>query len=338
MRHLLARYLLISDPHGMVIRPGKQKGQILRGIDRIIEGRINQEKKRNNPTYFQLIRSFQNDQPYDCLIVLGDFIECVWNERGILIPRDIRGIEIFKAAIEMNVPVEKNCVHFIPGDHELGYKLPLSVDPEGGISLASIENFQYILGLLFTSWKIGNFNFVTISSSLFSQSTEHLECGERQKVEALKREQKIFLAKLLLKTSENEKIFLFLHDPDATEFIDKFPCAKKITRIFSGHIHTEGNFRGYQTLGKISNSFWGRLILRLIGLVVGLISFHPRRVTSKVSKVIAWAKKNPRRLKLFEKYNLQRVPSSSVLHGGQPGFLVLELYDNEEYEIQKFGA
>lgn len=116
MRQLLARILLISDSHGMVIRPGMQKGQVIKGIERIIKERINQEKKRNNPTYFQLIRSFQGDQSYDCLIILGDFIESVWNERGILIPRDIRGIEIFKAAIQMNVPVKKNCVHFIPGD------------------------------------------------------------------------------------------------------------------------------------------------------------------------------------------------------------------------------
>ncbi len=74
MRQLLARILLISDPHSMVIRPGMQRGQLIKGIDRIIEGRINQEKKRNNPTYFQLIRSFRDDQPYDCLIFLGDLL------------------------------------------------------------------------------------------------------------------------------------------------------------------------------------------------------------------------------------------------------------------------
>lgn len=330
MSQLLARYLLISDPHGMVTRPGTQKGQITKGIDRIIEGRINQEKKRNNPTYFQLIRSLQDDLPYDCLVVLGDFIECVWNERGILVPRDIRGIEIFKAAIRMNVPLKEDCIHFIPGDHELGYRLPLSVDPEGGMSLASIENFQHVFDPLFTSWKIGDFNFVTISSSLFSQDTDHLECAERREVELLKREQKIFLVKYLLKVPESQKVFLFLHDPDAIEFIDTLPGAKKITRIFSGHIHTEGNFKGYQILGKISSSFWGRMLLRFLGLIFCKYK--------KANKVIAWASRNPHRLKLFEKYHLQRVPSSSVLHGGRPEFLVLELHNNGEYEIQKFEA
>lgn len=330
MRRLLARILLMSDPHGMVTEPGTQRGQIVKGGDRFFEGWINEQKKRNNAIFFPFIRSFQSSPPFDHLISLGDLIECVWNEQGILVPRDIKGIKIFKAAVEMNIPVKKENMHFLPGDHELGYRLPLSVDPKCGMSSTSIENFQRILGPLFDAWRIGNFHFITISSSLFSQSTEHLKYEERKEIESLRKEQIKFVIEYLLNVIDGQKVFLFLHDPDAIETINRLPGAERITRIFCGHIHTDKLFEGYQQIGRASNSFWGRLLVRFFFLIM----LQPQ----KAGKIITWAKGNPRRLALFEKYNLQRVPSSSVLHGGKPGFLVLELYDNGKYEIKKFTA
>lgn len=335
MRQLLARILLMSDGHWMVVAPEEQKGIIVRGWDRLFDWLFFRRQKRKNNANFRLtLLETKKHISFDKLIFTGDLIECVFNERGIITPEDIAEIMTLKNfmlhALGNLHPVYGTWAnraiegHFLSGDHEFGYQLPLSTDPESGMSLNSIENFQRILGPLFDTWKIGDFHFITISSSLFIQSTDHLECSERREIESLKQEQEKFLTEYLLNIPVGQKVFLFLHDPDAIELIDVIPGAKKITQIFCGHFHTEKNFQGYRRLGKLANNFWGRLFLRSVGLFFNRLK--------RVNKVIAWAKGNPRRLKLFEKYNLQIVPAVCETKG----FLILELYDDGSYEIQKF--
>jgi hypothetical protein len=336
MSQLLARILLMSDSHWMVVPPEEQKGTIAKGWDRLFDWLFFWRQKRKNNQNFRLaLLKTKEHIPFDKLIFTGDLIECVFNERGIITPEDVAEIATLKNFILhvlgnlnpsygtwANRPIKG---HFLPGDHEFGYKLPLSTDPESGMSLNSVENFQRILGPLFDAWKIRDFHFITISSSLFIQSTDHLETDEQMQIWSLRKEQQKFLIEYLLNVPSGQKVFLFLHDPDAIELIDTLPGAEKITKVFCGHIHTDKNFRGYRRIGKLANSFWGRLLVRV---VVGVILNRWQRA----NKIITWAKGNTRRLELFEKYNLQIVPAVCETLG----FLVLELYDDGNYEIKKF--
>lgn len=333
MAQLLARYLLMSDSHWIVVPPEKQKGIIVKGWDRLWDWLIfRKQKKLNNQNLrLTLLKIYDMKMSSDIghldgLIFTGDLVECVFNERGIITPIDTKEIVMLKNFMIYSLRIDPENTHFIPGDHETGYDLPIKADPEGGMRLASLENFQKILGPLWSAWEVGNFNFITVSSSLFIQTTEHLECVERSNVESLKNEQEKFLTEYLLNVPDSRTTFLFLHDADALEIVDTLPGAEKITKVICGHFHQERNWRGYKTVGKLANSFWGQLLIRTFWGIQNRFE--------RANWIIAWAKGNPRRLELFKKYDLLYVPSVAETKS----FLVLELYDDGEHEIQKFTA
>ncbi len=331
MSQLLARYLLMSDAHWwMVVPPEKQKGIVVKGWDRLWDWLIfRKQKKLNNQNFrITLLKIYDLKMSgeighLDGLIFTGDLIECVYNERGIVTSVDVEEITMLKNFMLYSVRIEPESAHFISGDHELGYQLPVKVDPGGGMRLASLENFRKILGPLFDAWRNGDFHFITVSSSLFIQSTDHLEDKERKEIESLKHEQEIFLTEYLLNVPAGQKVFLFLHDADAIEVIDQFPGADKITKVICGHFHRERNFRGYRTVGKLAKSFWGRLLLRAFW---GLQNRFDR-----ANRIIAWAEGNLHRFELFEKYDLLYIPSVAETKS----FFVLELYESGNYEILK---
>lgn len=275
MKALLARILLFSDPHWMLVPPGQQKGQIIRGIDRIIEGKINEWKWKNNPNFIKFLESVEGIN-FSHSICLGDLIECLWNERGIITPQDTERIIELRAYIRVKLDLSGQDF-FVPGDHEAGYCLPLSVDPECGMSGDALENFWFTFGPLFQGFAIGNFHIILISSSLFTQNIKSLKGCDKQCVQSLKREQVVFLKGYLSQIPKGHKVFLFLHDPDALEFIDQLPESVKISKVFCGHLHAKKSLVGYKRLGMIANNWLLRnalifnifLLSRLQGVKLG---------------------------------------------------------------------
>lgn len=326
MKALLARILLFSDPHWMLVPPGQQKGQIIRGIDRIVEGKINEWKWKNNPNFIKFLESVEGIN-FSHSICLGDLIECLWNERGIITLQDIERIIELRACIRVKLGLSEQDF-FVPGDHEAGYCLPLSVDPNCGMSKNALENFRFTFGPLFQELTIGNFHLILISSSLIAQNTKSLKGCDRQCARLLKREQVIFLRNYLNHVPEEHRVFVFLHDPDALEFIDQLPESAKISKVFCGHLHAEESLVGYKRLGMIANNWLLRNIC--------IFSFFLLSRLQKAIKLMTWAKGNLKRLELFKKYNLQIVPGISGMMGEGAGFLVLELYKNGKYEIKQF--
>ncbi|MDD3486775.1 MAG: hypothetical protein PHF35_00115 [Candidatus Moranbacteria bacterium] len=315
----------MSDAHWMVVPPEKQEGQAIRGIDRLIEGKIRKWKKLNKQNFRLALNNAKQNGPFNEFIFLGDLVECVHNEKGMVTLTDLEEISILKKFVINALGLRfSGDDHYIPGDHELGYVLPLSLDPDGGMTGESITNFQNILGPMFDAWNIGNFIFITISSSLFTQ----FEWRNDVEIAELRQKQVKFLVEKLSKLPPEKKVFLFLHDPDAIEHINALPGASRITQIFCGHLHSENTVNSYRRLGKMANSFWGRLLLRFVGLIFNRLQ--------RVNKVINWAKGNPYRLELFKKYNLQVVPAPNGMLGKGSGFLILELYADGNYEIKKF--
>lgn len=326
MKRLISRILLIADPHYMVVPPEEQKGQIIKGIDQIIEGwLIRGWKEKNNFNFSRAIQALRSGKVYNSVILLGDLIECVYNERGIFTVQDIETAKELLVIIKNTLTLTGE-IHYVPGDHELGYKLPLSLDPDGGLNEASVANFERLGDKLFSFWQIENFHFLTVSSSLFIQNTEHLECAARRQIETLRRKQMNFLISYLnFKIPDEHMAFLFLHDPDAIETIDKLPGAQKITKIFCGHMHEEKTLKSYVRLGKIANSFWGRTLLFTLGLAVNRLE--------RARRIIKWARGNLYRASLFEKYKLEIVPAISGMLGSGAGCKILNLFDDGSFEV-----
>lgn len=328
MKRLIGRVLLISDPHWMLVPPGQQRGQIIKGIDRIVEGQINKWKWKNNPNFTKVLESIaEKGINFSHSVCLGDLIECLWNERGIITPQDIERIIELRAYIRVRLDLSGKDL-FIPGDHEVGYCLPLSVDPECGMSKDALENFWFTFGPLFRELTIGNFHLVLISSSLFTQNIKSLKGCDKQCARSLKREQAVFLKAYLDQIPEEHKVFLFLHDPDALEFIDRLPESAKISKVFCGHLHADKSLIGYKRLGIIANNWLLRNAFVFNLFLLGRFQ--------KAIKLMNWATGNLKRLDLFKKYDLQIVPGVSGMMGEGAGFLILDLYDDGDYEIKKF--
>lgn len=321
MRDLVARILLITDFHFMSVPVGQQKGQIIKGISRVVEGIINIWKKGNNKRFYQALEKISFLGKFGITIALGDILECEYNERGMLQEVDFLAIQKIKKAMYKKIKTKSRI--FISGDHELGYKLPLSVDPEGSVSRRSVNNYRHLVGPLWSYIQIGAFQLIFLSSSLVRQDFSRRSDDEIAYLNNLKENQFNFLSRKLEIISEEDKIFIFLHDPDALEVLEntilKYHSEKNI-KVFCGHIHAEDSLKSYERLGKIANSWFGKKIISK---------------TKKGKKVIEWAKDNLKRMEIFRKYNLQIIPALGGMMGKGGGFMILNLYDNGNFEIEK---
>lgn len=335
MKKRIARVLLISDFHWLIVPPWKQKGQVVRGISRLIEFFISIWKVWNNrqKRKSQVLQKIKKQGPYDFAIMLGDLAECVFNERGIKTAKDIERLDDFICLLRKSLCQK---MFFIPGDHELGYKLPLSCDPEGGISMESIAHFKAVFGKdnLYQLFKIGRFNFIFLSSSLVNQSIDHLPKLDQDEICDLNSEQRVILYDVLAKTKGNETAFLFIHDPDCLEEIDnfivdlqkdKYVRSDVNIKTFCGHMHAEETLKNYEKLGRIANVS--------AGYERTLHGFFIR--SEKGRKIMEWAKGNLCRLEIFKKYNLRIVPAAGGMMGKGGGFLVLNLYEDGSCKIEK---
>lgn len=329
MVDLIARILLISDSHCMVVPPWKQKGQTEKGIAGwIVEFFIAIWKLFNFHFFIKAVEKIGKMGSFDRVIYCGDLAECVYNERGMITRKDLKEMERFKAFVELGINVKKENIHYLPGDHELGYILPLSCDPEGGISRKSICNFQSVFGPLFSAFSIGEFHFILLSSSLLIQKSKDAE------LLSLKEDQFKMFDGILEKILEGKDVFLFLHDPDGlqaikshfdTPYLGSYYLRNKNFHTFCGHMHAESSLKSYENLGRIANA----------RTVKEKFSHWLFSLFKKGRKVMEWAKGNIRRMEIFRKYDLQIIPSTAGMMGKGGGFLILDLYDDGTYSIEK---
>lgn len=331
MKELLARILLMSDSHCMVVPPWKQKGQTEKGLAGwIVEFFISIWKLFNLHFFVKAIEKIGKMGKFDKVIYCGDLAECVYNERGMITGKDLKEMERFKAFIELGIDVKKENIHYLPGDHELGYILPLSCDPEGGISWKSIDNFQSVFGPLFSGFAIEKFSFILLCPSLFIQPIDHLSDDEKKYIFKLRDDQYNFVWNYFADRKKEGIVFLFMHDPDALEQFDAQALNYNVLRgrkykAFSGHMHAEESLASYKRLGRIANAqTWLEKFCRW---------FFNRN--KKGRKVMRWAKGNLCRMEIFRKYELQVVPSTAGMMGKGGGFLILNLFDDGSYEIEK---
>ncbi|EKE19931.1 MAG: hypothetical protein ACD_8C00083G0004 [uncultured bacterium] len=323
MREIICRVLLLSDFHKLSVPVGKQKGQNLKFLEKIAEGIINIWKRWNmkyaipKMMHKLFCMTAQQGEKFDLQIINGDVIECEYNERGIMMEVDRQELRRMINTITSGVALEKTFV--VAGDHELGYRLPLSTDPKGGISPQSIDNFVHVVGPLWQTFSIEKIHFLLLNSSLMIQKTDHLSLVSQERIERLRIKQQAFVISTLEKIAESETVFVFLHDPDAiVEFNayirDFYYVHNKNFTVFCGHMHAEFSLLAYKKLGELASSKYAFIL---------------------PAKILKWAKSNGWRLQLFEKYDLQIIPAPGGMMGIGGGFKVLNIHKDGTFEVRK---
>lgn len=319
MKKIISKILLVSDFHQLTVPVGMQKGQRLNFFERIFEGIINIWKRWNVrfaiPSLMGKIS--RHSANVKMAILNGDIVECEYNERGMTQKTDVRVVNNLRDSLQKIIDVPW---YFVVGDHEIGYKLPLSRDPNGGVSTKSISNFQRTLGKLFHGVYGQDFNLLFVSSTLMLSDWRSLGSAEGMELQSLKREQEKFIVRWLMEIEEYKKVFVFMHDPDALKnfrsIINRDYYAKnKNFTVFCGHMHADWTLRAYEALGKISKS--------------------PFRIIMP-KKIRIWASDNLERLDLFRKYDLQIIPAPGGMMGLGGGFKILNIYDDGSYGIEKY--
>lgn len=322
MENNTSMQILISDLHETPFRDVKFESQKY-GLG---EAAIQQAAKRNKSKQVlweakKLIAA--NRIPF--VISGGDFMEAECTERGWQTEDDVA--EARKALSCASSFLGAEIIENI-GNHETGYELPLTTDPEAGISLQSISNTLKTLGResLYHSLVHKGFRFCFLPY-LFMEKR-----GVDFDIEKLKTE----LVRMFERDLEKpEPTILFLHDPDSLcyepllEIVREHKENGKIKLIFCGHFHARETLGFFNLLVKCFNGPWW------IQWLSGLISIITWKafsldIAKRVQKYFVERRQLPAILK---ELGVTIIPAPGGMMGIGGGFLVLNM---ETLKVKKY--
>lgn len=321
------KILLTSDWHKDPFKKDKFKTQKPNWIEKIIIWLTSSKKKM--ACVFERLAEIIREKEIDLVINDGDMMENPQNERGLVTREGITTAKEIRRSF-----CGKNHIHMElnAGNHELGYRLPLSTDALGGMSIFSIRGFQELAGTtgesLCRSFSYRGFRIVLLPFGFAQESATGFDI-EDFKEELIADLEKNFGG------FDRMPVLLFLHDPEALSNNRLFNTLKnnrgKIARIFCGHWHAQWNFWPNWLLVKIFNSWWLYLADLLIRLIIVVLSksFH---ISREVKRDFQKFKEVPGRMRELD---ITIIPAPLGMLGLGGGFLILDL---ETMEIQKFKA
>lgn len=247
----------------------------------------------------------------DFLFFGGDIVTG-YGERGLTGSNSPDHINRFKKLAEQYFPGLLK--RYMAGGHEVGYILPLSTDPEGGISEGSIQVFEQNFNELFYVFTEGRYKFVVTSSDL------ELYGGNIESINRRKKLQQEFYQDEITYTEQGQKIVLMLHDPDALALM--FPFLKnsvgKIERTFAGHQHAQWVNKIYPTLCQLASSSILQVPLKPL-----FNKFFPGRADA----VWSYFQQNKHNSHIWKSLNLTIIPAPGGMLGIGGGFLIADLED-----------
>lgn len=303
------RMAMLSDSHMYESQDPLHKD--LTGKNTKGEQLIAKSMKENENRFILSLEEARVIEGIDFLFFGGDSVTG-YGERGLIGPDSLDHISKFKKLMEGYFPgLPKK---YMAGGHEVGYILPLSTDPEGGLSEKSIQVFEQNFNELFYSFTEGRYKFVVLSSDLelFSKGTEELLKRRKLQQEFYKDETSY--------TQRGQKVVIMIHDPDA--LVPMFPFLEsnisKIERTFSGHQHAQWVNKIYPALCQLASS-------RLLEIPLKPVfnKFFP----GKADAVWSYFSANRHNAHIWKSLNLTIIPAPGGMMGIGGGFLVADLHD-----------
>ncbi len=306
----MKKILFISDPHLPYEKNDLQSNpDLLKTRDESGDG-INQSER----DLLSVLDKSMKYTPFDVIIYLGDILQG-YEEQGLVkkaCKYGAKEIKFINKKYFKGVPVK-----YIAGDHEIGYILSLSADPNGGPSLKSLKNFQTHFNEAFYSFIIDGFKFIALSSDLEFADKINLELHK------IKLEQRQFLTKELESVKSNQKIILLIHDPDALAALYSIikPYKRKISFTLAGHFHAPWIKLSYSVLTKLAKyKMLHRPLLHL---------FAWKYSSEQANKILKYITQNTRNPEIWKRLNLQIVPSTGGVNNYGSGGVILELQDDK---------
>jgi len=207
--------------------------------------------------------------------------------------------------------------YFVPGNHELGYCYPWSPDRQGALNEEAIALFESKLNKVFFTVDEDQYKFLVISSDLelVDQSTKDVT----DKILKKQKEQREYYQDVLNELSEDQKIVLLLHDPDALKPMFKYleKHLPKLEKTFAGHHH----------------AMWHRRLLEYSYKLTEKID------TKKLARVLPYSPQylsaNKENWRIWQQCKLITIPAPGGLGGIGGGFLVAHL-NPEGLEVQRY--
>jgi predicted phosphodiesterase len=316
--------ILLSDIHEQPFREEKFKTQKKDWIESFIQ--FFADKKREEP--IEKIKRIIEEQEVDVVVTNGDLSESSATERGMNSERD------FDASIKVLTKWSeklKKKIRINGGNHEFGYDLPLSSDPQAGIRRESVSNFLKLAGWdsIYHSELLDDGYKIIFVPYIFSEESAYdFDIKDLQKIFLLSMEQD-------LKANSHPAI-LFIHDPDSfdheglTNLIRDYKNHIKI--IFYGHYHSWVNLLGAKILIAIFNKWW---LIAIRPIISTIFYFLSKRDVVRTKKVKVYFQKRKNVPKLIKEFGAILIPAPNGMFGIGGGFLTLDLRSDGSYKIEK---
>lgn len=319
--------IAVSDQHIQPFKAEKFKTQRRNFVEILIQKFTEFFGGRTEKMY-QLMADVIKAEKISIGIFNGDFMESSATERGLYTERDLEVVRHMLATEKAKLGLEE--IQLNMGNHESGYNLPLSTDPQCGISKKSVENFLALTERdnLYYSFKLDGYTIIFVPY-IFSEDTA--------RDFDLQKEKDDFLLKFQSELESSDRVILFVHDPDSFDDKQLIKLVREnrqaIKMIFYGHYHSWINLFFTKLLILIYTR-WFLIFPRwfFFNPIIWLAAGRDKEKIGKISKYFRKRRNIPR---IIKELDAILIPAPGGMYGIGGGFYVINLSDNGSYRIEK---